>query len=100
MFDNVRLRGSRGAIVWGYLDAAVVRHWSIVRHAPNSQHDGRWRLAATFDRVDKSLIVKRPLLFTAPLEPPLKGFWCWSLQSDTLQIGAQQLVATLGPMER
>jgi hypothetical protein len=100
MWGNVRLRGDRGEIVWGYLPAAVLRQWSIARHKPDGQHAGNWRLVATFARVDKSLIVKRPLLMTAPYETPRKGLWCWPLVEESIQIGDQQLAAILGPPER
>lgn len=97
MFNSVTINGPRGAILWGYQDAAVVGAWRIYYHRPDPTHDGRWRLAARLTRVDKTLIRGRPLLFTAPRD---KGRWCWPLDRDSIQIGDTTLIATLGPPEQ
>lgn len=99
MFNRVRLRGDTGAILWGYREAAALKAWTIFYHRPDLRHDGRWTLTATFARVDKGHIRRRPLLFTAA-RAGLKGLWCWSLKPDSIQIGETQMQAILGPPEQ
>jgi len=108
------MRGDKGAIVWGYRDAARLRAWRVTHHSADKDHDGRWTLTATIDRVDRFVIRKRPLVFTAPRSAELGGFWLWPMETDSIQIGdvtvlelspqtsvlGARLVATLGPPER
>jgi len=97
VFQSVTLRGTQGAIVWGYSNAAIVSAWTITHHAPDRTHDARWTLTARLSRIDKFQIRQRPLLFTAPRD---KGRWCWPLNPESIQVGETQLLATLGPPEQ
>jgi hypothetical protein len=99
VFDAIRLRGTTGAILWGYRTAAQLQAWSIVYHKPDLTHDNRWTLTATFQRVDRFQLRQRPLLFSAAREG-LKGYWCWPLETESIQIGDVQMTATLGPPEQ
>jgi len=99
MLQNVRLRGTTGSITYGYQEAATLRAWTIVHHAPDAKHAGSWQLLATFDRVNKFRLRQRPLLFSAKREG-LTGLWCWPLDTTSIQIGDTTLLATLGPPER
>lgn len=97
MFESVTIHGAAGAIVWGYQEAALVRGWRIYYHRPDPAHDGKWRLTATITRVDKVMIRRRRLLFTAPRD---RGRWCWPLEPTSVQVGDTTLVAILGPPEQ
>jgi len=97
VFKAITLRGDSGTLVHGYLDAAVLRGWTIYHHQPDRRHDARWTLRASFRFVDRGLITKRPLLFSAKRQG-LAGFWCFPLID--IQIGADQMQAQLGPPER
>lgn len=99
MFERLRLRGTTGAILWGYREAAQLRGWTIVYHKPDLTHDNRWTLVATFQRIDKFSLRQRPLLFSAAREG-LQGYWCWPLDPASIQIGDAQMTATLGPPEQ
>ena len=89
MLKRLTLHGGRASLLWGYRTAIVLRSWSITKH------DGTWTLVAALERVDPFQARQRPLLFTAPRAG---GFWCWPIES--LQLGTQQLTATLGPPEQ
>ena len=99
MFERLYLRGTAGAILFGYKDAAVLRGWTVYHHRPDAKHDDRWTLVATFARVDKYLLRQRPLVFSAKRDG-LQGLWCFPLHDSSVQIGDTQLTATLGPPER
>jgi hypothetical protein len=100
MLNNLRLRGTTGAITYGYHDAAILRDWTIVRKcAPDGTQRGPWQLRATFARVDKFILRQRPLLFSGKREG-LRGLWCWPLDTPSIQIGDSTLIATLGPPEQ
>lgn len=97
LFEAVTLRGDQGTLVHGYLTAAQITGWTIYHHRPDRTHDARWTLHATFGFVDRGLITKRPMLFSARRQG-LKGFWCFPLIN--LQVGEGRLQALLGPPER
>lgn len=97
MFKAITLRGDSGAILHGYLTAADVRGWTVYHHQPDRRHDARWTLRAAFRFVDRGLITKRPLLFSAKRQG-LPGLWCFPLID--IQIGDGQMQARLGPPER
>lgn len=98
MFDSLILYGGTGSILWGYRTAAAVRSWRIAKHSGrDGKHDGKWRLMATLARADKFQLRQRPLMFTAPRD---RGYWCWPLLTDSIQIGDTTLIATLGPPEQ
>lgn len=96
---RLRLRGTTGAVLWGYREAASLKSWHIVHHAPDRTHDARWTLTAVFARVDKFQLRQRPLLFSAAKEG-MKGYWCWPLDTASIQIGDTHMTATLGPPEQ
>jgi hypothetical protein len=89
MFEHVRLHGGAASLLWGYRTAVVLRKWTI------KKHEGKWTLIAAIERVDPFQSRQRPLVFTAPRAG---GFWCWPIES--LQLGTNQLSATLGPPEQ
>lgn len=97
MFKTITLRGDSGAIVHGYLTAANLTGWTVSHHQPDRRHDARWVLRASFRFVDRGLITKRPLLFSAKRQG-LAGFWCFPLID--VQVGNGQMQAHLGPPER
>jgi hypothetical protein len=97
LFHALTLRGESGTLVHGYLTAARITHWTVYHHRPDGKHEARWTLRAQFGFIDRGLITKRPLLFSAKRQG-LKGFWCFPLRE--LQIGDTQMQALLGPPER
>jgi hypothetical protein len=98
VFEHIRIHGTDGRILYGNEEAAILREWSIVppdTRTPNA----RWTLTATFARVHRFRLRQGPLLFAAPRDGGLKGFWCWPITRDTIQVGETQMMATLGPPE-
>jgi len=98
VFERIRIRGTDGRILWGFEEAAVLRQWSIVpptKRTPNA----RWMLTATFERVHRFRIRQGPLLFAAPRDGGLKGWWVWPLTRESIQVGETRMTATLGPPE-
>jgi hypothetical protein len=102
VFHSIRIRGTGGRVLWGYEEAAILRQWSI-RPPPKRTPNARWTLCATFERVHRYRIrngsLEHPLLFAAPRDGGLKGYWCWPIAPDSIQIGDTQMMATLGPPE-
>jgi len=92
-FHHIRITGAAGDILWGYRPAVSFRHWAI-----RKGQDGRWILTATIACVEPFAIRQTPLLFTAPREGARDGFWAWGVES--VQVGAERLVARLGPPEQ
>ena len=93
MFENgLTVRGVRGALLWGYTDAAALGPWTIVK-APN-QRD--WILCATITRFDVFRVRQKNLMFTAPRNG---GFWSWPVVGQ-VQIDARTLTARLGRPEQ
>lgn len=90
------VRGARGAIVWGYREAAVVGGWFITNRTGKRLE---WQLTAALARVDKFQLRQRPLLFTAPHSDG-RGLWCWPLVAGSIAIDDRNLFATLGPPEQ
>lgn len=90
MFTTLTLRGTTASIVWGYRTAVELRSWDAKKN-----QDGTWTLRGRLARVDSFQSKQKPLLFTAPRGD--RGFWTWPVQ--TLTLGPQSLVATLGPPE-
>ncbi len=91
MFERLTLHGTAASLLWGYQPAVTLRSWRIYKH------EGQWTLSGTLATVDAFQARQRPLLFTAPRPG---GFWAWSVVDGSLQLGAQQLVAKLGPPEQ
>lgn len=89
MFRALTISGGAASILYGYRQAATLTSWRITKR------DGRWTLTATVARVDRFMARQKPLLFTAPRA---KGFWAWGVTS--MDVGTNQLVATLGPPEQ
>ena len=90
MFDEVTLRGVEATIAWGYHTAAVCTSWSVTK----AGRAGGWLLSATVSRADPFKLRQSPLKFAAPRKG---GFFCWPVESVTLE-GAR-LGAVLGPPE-
>jgi hypothetical protein len=86
---KLRLRGARGAILWGHRTAVEVGAWSL-----GKRQDGHWWLSAKPVRADPFASRQRALLFAAPR---LGGFWSWPV--IRLQLGPTELTAELGPPE-
>lgn len=99
MFDSLTLYGGPGAaILLGHATAASLRSWRITKHSGrDGRHDGRWHLVATLRQADAFYLRQKRLRFTAPRE---RGWWCWPLLDDSIQISNGQLVAILGPPEQ
>jgi hypothetical protein len=89
---GIRLHGAAGSLVLGSTPAATVRNWHIRR---SKSHPGKWVLTATIETVHPFYVRQRPLMF---VPPRLNGFWCWGIES--IDVGATQLVARLGPPEQ
>lgn len=92
MFDRVVVHGRGGALVWGYQTAVEIARWRIVRAVETK---GAWTLQARVSRVDGFIARQRPLVFTAPR---VGGVWAFPIRD--LQLGTEQLRATVGPPER
>ncbi len=88
MFDQLRLHGAEGSIVWGYRPAAVLSAWVVAKTSTG------WVLTATVARADAFQCRQSPLLFTAPRD---KGVWAWGI--DELTLNGNRLTARLGPPE-
>jgi len=97
VFDRIRIHGTNGRILWGSEEAAILRGWSIVPPKKRNDHQTRWTLTASFERVHRFRIRQGPLLFTAPRGS--LGWWCWPINRDSIQIGETHMTATLGPPE-
>lgn len=97
MFTRVVVRGSSGAILWGYRAAADVRGWTISHHRPDAQHAGDWILEARLARTERFMLRQTPLLFSAPRPG---GFWAFPLIPDSLQTDHVRLIAKLGAIEK
>lgn len=96
MFKNIRLRGTKGEVLWGYRTAASVRSWTIARRE-NVKKENKpiWQLFAQLERVDAFQLRQSPLLFTAPNG---HGQWCFPLLD--VQVKDGRLYAQLGPPEQ
>lgn len=93
---NLKILGVRGALLWGYHEAAVLGAWSI-RKTGQPGKGQTWSLVAQVARVEPFQIRQRPLLFSAPRFGG--GMWAWGLEG-TVQLTAGRLVARLGPPEQ
>jgi hypothetical protein len=93
LYHHVRIRGVKGALLWGYHQAATFNGWVIRKGA-----DGQWILTATLKQGNAFQLRQRPLLFTAPREGTRDGFWAWGVES--VHVGTTQVVAMLGPPEQ
>lgn len=93
MFRNVRLRGSRASILWGYRPAAELTAWTIVRVA---KPKNGWQLRGTMTRPDRFMLRQTPLLFTAPRDG---GFWLWPIETLNI-VNERSIVAALGQPEQ
>jgi hypothetical protein len=91
--DGLTVRGVRGALLWGYADAATLGAWTI-RKAPLPQRD--WILQATVAKFDAFRVRQQNLRFTAPRRG---GFWCWPIAGQ-VQIDGARLTARLGKPEQ
>jgi hypothetical protein len=87
--NDVTMRGGQGSITWGYRTAADIVSWRVSRKA------GKWKLVARPKRIDSYQVTQTPLLFVAPR---MGGFWTWPIEK--LTVGAESLVAELGPPEQ
>lgn len=76
-----------GQIKWSYYVAAALEGYTVTRTPEN-----RWTLVATVVQADAFKMRQRPLHFVAP---HATGEWRWRIES--IDIGPQQLRATLGP---
>lgn len=92
-FHAVRIRGTAGALLWGWREAATFTRWTIRKGGP-----AHWILTATLARVEPVYLRQTPLLFTAPREGTRDGFWAWGVEE--VQVGDRQVVARLGPPEQ
>lgn len=91
---NLRIRGARGALLWGYHEAAVLGTWSIRKTGKPGQFV--WTLVASVARVEPFQIRQRPLLFSAPRFGG--GMWAWGVEH--VDVGASRISARLGPPEQ
>jgi hypothetical protein len=91
---QLRIVGTRGALLWGYHEAAILGSWTIRKTGKPGQYV--WTLAATLTRVEAFQIRQRPLLFSAPRFGG--GMWAWGV--DAVDVGATRIVARLGPPEQ
>ncbi len=94
MFTSLTLRGTKGAVLWGYREAVVLRSWTISQDKKSKA----WRLVGAPERVDAFQARQSPLIFTAPREKSRNGFWMWPV--ERLEVGVVKIVAILGPPER
>jgi hypothetical protein len=85
---RLRLRGARGAIVWGHRTAVEVGTWSIAKA------EGVWWLTARPVRADPFASRQRALLFTAPRRG---GFMAFPVLE--LFLGPSVIRARIGPPE-
>ena len=90
MGNAITLRGAEATVTWSYHTAAVCRSWQATKAG-----QGRWALVASLTRADPFKLRQAPLLFNVPRKG---GYWSWRVETIT-HCDAQQLRATLGPME-
>ena len=99
-FHLVPIRGSSGAIRWGYRTAAVLGPWTL------TQDRGTPELPAPLQRILRAAVVPPvdPLaLRQAGLQlvvPRPKGALTWSVLQIALDEDGRGLTALLGPYER
>ncbi len=94
MFNSLTLRGTRGAVLWGYREAVVLRSWSIAQDKQSKV----WKLTGVPERVDAFQARQKGLLFTAPRAEARDGFWAWAVEA--LDVFPGKIIARLGPPER
>lgn len=88
-YHRIKLHGERGALLWGYHEAATFRSWRIWK-GPNG-----WQLLGRLARVDSFQARQSPLLFSAPRD---KGLWAWGV--DSIEIKGFDIRASLGEPEQ
>ena len=69
-FNRLRIRGTAGALLWGYREAATMRNWTIQKGG-----DGQWRLTATLARAEPYQLRQRPLLIDAKVTSARGSWW-------------------------
>lgn len=84
--SSLTIRGTTASLLWRGVDAVGIRAWAIFKR------DGAWMLTAKLTHINAYRSRQRPLVFTAPRRG---GFWQWPL--ETLELGATELRARLGP---
>ena len=96
MFQNVRVHGARGEILWCARPAASLARWTVFREKDEKTNRYTWRLSAMLgERVDRFQLRQHPLMFTAPRD---RGFWVWPVL--TVTVGQTTISAQLGPPEQ
>jgi len=90
---GLTVRGVRGALLWGYADAATLGVWTITK-LPLPNRD--WILSAQVARVDVFRVRQKNLMFTAPRNG---GFWSWPVVGQ-VQLDGARMTARLGKPEQ
>ena len=94
LLRSLRIVGTRGALLWGYHEAAVLGTWTIQKTGKPGREV--WTLGAAVARVEPFQIRQRPLLFSAPRFGG--GMWAWGVEQ--VEVGPRRLSARLGPPEQ
>jgi len=96
VFQQLRLRGKAGAVLWGYRTAASLGGWTITQQQAKKGEPKRWTLVGTVERLDPFQARQRPLLFTAHRD---KGMWAWPIV-ELQEAGPIRIRAILGAPEQ
>lgn len=109
MIEQLRLRGRRGSIAWGYRTVAELGAWVIVRAMQPTARRGDeklkpdpkgWRLHATLIAGEAFALRQKDLRFAAPrLEDKAGGFWSFALLEPP-EIHRNIIRARIGAPER
>jgi hypothetical protein len=86
---SIAISGEKGAVLWGYREAASLRAWTLSR-----TEAGALALSGTMTSQDRQRIAQRPLVFL--IRRP-DGIWRWPILE--LQTSGDALTAYLGPRE-
>jgi hypothetical protein len=86
--------GQRGALSWGYRDAAALCAWTVTRDAAR-----QFYLRARVERIDSYGIKQIPILFTAPRTSRPRGLWVFPVIPNSIRIAGTVLTAALRPPE-
>jgi len=91
--QNLKIVGNRGALLWGYHEAAVLGSWAILKGSKPGAP--QWVLSARLAWAEPFQLRQRPLLFTAPRHGG--GMWAWGVEA--VELGPDHVTARLGPPE-
>lgn len=83
------VRGPVAEVRWAYYVAATVGPWTV------SSASGAMTMTGTLKGSDAYRLTQRPLTFV--VTRPAGKDWCWPV--ETVQVSAETVTATLGPVE-